>query len=122
VGKTRSASVTGDDTCVGFGLVTSRSSILLVSALPGRVRAGLQLVAEDSYNHCLTKEEVTEKVESVVMASDLTEWEIRNDAPVGGPLDRLDAIVEHVKAGCFIYSGTGMSADGKRLFFVVGPP
>jgi len=111
-----------DGTCVAFGFVTSKRSILLVSALRGRVKAGLQLVAEETYRRCFTKKEVTSKVEAVLRANGEVNWEIRNDAPVGGPIDRLDAIVEHVKAGCFVYSGTGMSDVGERLYFVVGPP
>lgn len=108
-------------TCVGYGIDTTQHRILLISAVRGRVQEALKDVAEASYENCLTKAEVVSRVEKALNDQDQIGWEIRFDAPVGGPLDRLDAIVAHVKSGCFIYSGTGMSGEGQRLFFVVGP-
>lgn len=115
----RSPGIT-DRSCVGFGIATNRKVILLVAALPGSLRQSLQAVAETSYERCLKRDEATSLVTDALAGHPEIEWRIRGDAPIGGPIDQLDAIVAHVKSGCFIYSGTGMSDEGMRLFFVVG--
>ncbi len=111
-----------DNSCVAYGFFTGRHSISLVAALPTQVKIALQRVAEESYSRCLTSDQLSSSVESVLRANDQEGWEIRNSGLVGGPIDRLDAIVDHVKAGCFVYSGTGISAAGAREYYIVGPP
>ncbi len=82
----------------------------------------LATVASRTYDVCMTKDDATAAVDTVLRASGIADWEVRSDGPVAGPLEKLDGIIAHVRSGCFIYSGTGLSAEGRRIFYVVGPP
>jgi hypothetical protein len=111
-----------DSSCIAFGIAVNRQTVLLVSALPGGLSADLRAIAEETYSRCMTKEEVEQAVRSAATRSQTVgTWKIASDSMVGGPIDRLESIVAHVKSGCFIYSGTGADSNGIRLFYVVGP-
>lgn len=111
-----------DRSCIAYGIAVTRQTVLLVSALPGGLSDDLRSVAEETYSRCMTRSEVEQAVRAAAARSETVgPWKIKNDSMVGGPIDRLDEIVAHVKSGCFIYAGTGGDPDGVRLFYVVGP-
>lgn len=67
------------------------------------------------------KEEVTALIEAVLVEAGMDGWEIRTDGPgIVGPGDRIEEIERHVENGCWIYSTTGWTAEGTRLFWIAG--
>jgi len=111
-----------DATCVTPAIDTSVNHIVLVQTMRPEVRDALSAFAEVSYRDCLTQAQAGDAVSSILANFDETSWSLRTDGPIGGPLDRLHAIEEHVKKGCWIYSGTGWTADGQRLYYIAGLP
>jgi hypothetical protein len=111
-----------DATCVNPAIDTSVNHIVLVQTMRPEVRDALSAFAELSYRDCLTETQASHAVSSILAKFDETGWSLRTDGPVGGPLDELDAIAEHVKKGCWIYSGTGWTADGQRVYYIAGLP
>lgn len=110
-----------DAMCVTLAIDTSVNHIVLVQTMRPEVRDAMAAFAEVSYRDCLTQAQASDAVSSILAKFDQTGWSLQTDGPVGGPLDQLDAITEHVKKGCWIYSGTGFTADGQRLYFIAGP-
>jgi hypothetical protein len=110
-----------DDTCVAPYVDTSVNHVVLVRTERPETREALSAFAERSYRDCLTQAQAMDAVSAILDKFHETAWTLRTDGPVGGPLDRLDAIVEHVRKGCWIYSGTGSTADGQRLYYIAGP-
>lgn len=111
--------VTLDD-CVAPTIDASTEQIRLSPALRPEVRGALERVADELLERCLGREDAAELVSSTLAGLGETEWELRSDGPIGGPIDRLEEIERHVAAGCFIYSGTGLTPDGHRLYFIGG--
>lgn len=111
-----------DATCVTPTIDTSVNHIVLVQTMRPEVRDALTAFAQVSYRDCLTQAQASIAVSTILGKLDETGWSLRTDGPVGGPLDQLDAIAEHVTKGCWIYSGTGWTADGQRLYYIAGPP
>jgi hypothetical protein len=108
------------DGCVSAGIDTANGVVHLTSSLRPEVSDALAAVANDLIDRCLGRQGATMLVRSVLNDLGETNWEIQVSGMVGGPLDRLDEIKQHALAGCFVYSGTGMAADGTRLFFIGG--
>lgn len=94
--------------------------ITLIMALHADVRAALEEMAEHLLNECYREEQAVAKIEAVLESIGEFGWSIRSDGPVGGPGERIDEIVEHVTAGCAVYSGTGWTEDGRRVIYIAG--
>lgn len=106
--------------CVSSTIDTMAHKIILIPAMTPDLREALKDLAERTYEECLSRAEATTLLIEVLGNQAEIGWEIRTDGPVGGPIDRLDEIMAHVKSGCHIYSGTGWDETGRRLFYVVG--
>jgi hypothetical protein len=106
--------------CVGAAVDTVAGRIVLIRGLRPEVKEALMLVADELLNLCLGKEEAAGLITSALTGLGETGWQLRTDGPIGGPLDRLDEVERHVDAGCFIYSGTGLTADGGRVYYIGG--
>lgn len=107
--------------CVAATLDGETRTITLLMALPPEVNAGLAALREQLYRECRTKEEATALVEAVLVQAGMEGWEIRTDGPgISGPSDRIEEIERHVENGCWVYSTTGWTADGTRLFWIAG--
>src|SRR5258706_10721796 len=111
-----------DESCVAYGASGPRQVVTLVAALSTRTKEALTAIAEVSYRQCFGRDEAVAAVTAVLRANGLTDWEIRTDGPIAAPLDRVGQVTAHVRSGCFIYSGTGFTGEGRRLVYVVGPP
>ncbi|MGH7555584.1 MAG: hypothetical protein ACREMQ_21495 [Longimicrobiales bacterium] len=109
------------DGCVSSTIDTVGKRIIFIMALRPEVKLALTRVAEDLLDRCLGIGEATALITFVLTDLGETNWELRTDGPIGGPLDRLDEVVGHVQAGCTVYSGTGWTEDGTRLYFIAGP-
>jgi hypothetical protein len=106
--------------CVTATIDGSTRQVILVPALRPEVRTKLQSVTEALYRRCLTKEAAIAYVDSALNAVGETDYEIRTDGPVTAPIDRKEEVFQHVDEGCWIYSGTGWTQEGRRLYYVVG--
>jgi hypothetical protein len=69
---------------------------------------------------CLDAGEAAALVRSVLESHGVVDPDVRTDGPVGGPLDQLEAIQQHVDDGCFIYATVGYTAEGHRIFYLAG--
>lgn len=109
-----------DTRCVAAGLDGQTRTITLVMALPPEVRDGLAAVREQLYRECRTKEEATALVEAVLARAGMEEaWKIEPGS-LSAPSDRYEEIERHVENGCWVYSTSGWTADGTRLFWIAG--
>ena len=106
--------------CVSASISTSRRSITFNPALRPEVREALHAASIELIDRCLDRPQANAYVTSVLTALGETDWEIRNDGPIGAPADRFDEVMRHVSRGCYVYSGTGISASGTRTYFVTG--
>jgi hypothetical protein len=106
--------------CVSSTTDTAGQRVVLIMALRPEVREALAAVAARLRAECLTKDEAVAAVTTALEGVGDVGWELRTDGPIGGPLDQLEQIKQHVAQGCFIYSGTGWSADGQRRYFIAG--
>lgn len=111
-----------DTECVGAGLDGETRRVTLVMALPPEVADGLAAVREQLYSECRTREEATALVEAVLVHAGMEGWEVRTDGPgISGPSDRIEEIERHVENGCWVYTTTGWTGEGTRLFWIAGP-
>lgn len=106
--------------CVGATVDSATREIILNQALRPEVTVALEGVADELLRNCLTEEQASEVISSTLRELGETGWELRSDGPLGGPIDRIDEVRRHVDAGCFICSGTGLTPEGHRLYFVGG--
>lgn len=109
-----------DTDCVGAGLDGQTRSVMLVMALPPEVRKGLDAVREQLYAECRSEEEARALVAAVINRAGMENWKIEAGS-LALPLDRANEIERHVESGCWVYSTTGWTADGTRVFWIAGP-
>lgn len=107
-------------TCVGASVDTLKKHVVLVAVLSPEARQAMQRVTEDLYSRCLSKQEAIEHVTSVLRGLGEADFGVQTDGPLTAPLGREDEILDHVAAGCWVYSGTGTSTSGQRTYFLSG--
>lgn len=114
----------GTDNCVGYSALPSSRTVVLSFSLHPEVRATLEAVRHELLNVCLTKDAAVETLRAALDATAGVEdaFEISTGGPIGGQPDELDEIRRHVEAGCYVYSGTGWTADGTRIYYLAGLP
>lgn len=110
-----------DTECVAAGLDSQTRTILLVMALPPEVHTDLEVVQEQLYSECRTKDEATALIEAVLREARMENWKIETSSGSPAvPIDRAEEIERHVENGCWVYSTTGWTADGTRVFWIAG--
>jgi hypothetical protein len=109
-----------DANCVSAWIDTVGQEIHLSMALHPDLKLGLEGVADLLLRECLTKDEAADLVRSVLISAGEEGWELRTDGGIAGPSDRKEEIRQHVADGCWIYAGTGWTADGTRLYWIGG--
>lgn len=109
-----------EDACVSFSLDTAGRRVALIWALSPKVREGLEQLRDDLLNECLSRDEAADRVRAILRKAGEVEWELRMGGRVNAPSDRIEEARAHIAAGCWIYSGTGWTADGTRLFWIGG--
>jgi hypothetical protein len=106
--------------CVSTTVSTASRRVVLIMALRPAVQNALHNVANELLDECLSEAAAMALVAETLNELGERGWELRTGGPIGGPIDRLDEVQRHVRDGCFIYSGTGWTEDGVRLFYVGG--
>jgi hypothetical protein len=106
--------------CVTSSIDTSTRRIVLILALRPEVRDAMQKVTNDLIDRCLGKQDAIDDVTSVLSGLGETGFEVRTDGPLTAPVDRVTEVKRHIDAGCWVYSGTGWTPEGRRLYFVSG--
>jgi hypothetical protein len=108
------------DTCVAAGIDSVGHRIVLIAALNPATREALAAFGERLRRDCLTEDEATDALRRTLAELGEAEWELRTEGAVSGPADQIDEVERHVEAGCWIYNGTGWTAEGTRLYFLGG--
>lgn len=106
--------------CVSASIDASKKHVVLILALRPEVRKAMQEVTDDLIDRCLGKQEAIDHVTSVLTGLGETDFEVRTDGPLTAPVDRVDDVMRRIAAGCWVYSGTGWTPEGRRHFFVSG--
>lgn len=106
--------------CVTATIDGQTRRVVLIPALRPEVRSALQRVTEDLYKECLSKDAAIARLSATLRDLGEQGFEVRTDGPVTAPVERRNEVFSHVDQGCWIYSGTGWTADGLRLYYVVG--
>lgn len=109
-----------DTTCVGAATDSEARTVTLLMAVPPDLREKLDAVAEALLAECKSKDQAAALVEAVLSRFELTGWELRQGGRINYPSDRADEVRRHLEAGCWIYSGTGWTDGGVRLFWIGG--
>lgn len=112
----------GADDCVSSTIESDARRVVLLPALRPEVKTALAAIAARLIEECHTKDEAAELVRAALEAAGSTGWELRTDGGVMGPIDRIEEVRAHFQAGCWIYSGTGYTDDGTRLYWIGGVP
>lgn len=106
--------------CVSGTLNTVTNEIRLSQALGADLIAALDDIRAQLMSECLGADDAIALVSSTLEAHGVATPDVQTGGPVGGPLDELDLIQQHVADGCFIYSTVGYTSDGHRIFYVAG--
>jgi hypothetical protein len=106
--------------CVTATVDVPDKEVVLIPALRPEVRKAMQDVTDMLIDRCLAKEEAVGHVTAVLRALGETDVQVRTDGPLTAPLKRVDEVARHVEAGCWVYSGTGWTAEGSRVYYVSG--
>jgi len=112
---------TGAETteCVAAGLDSQTRTITLFMALTPEINDGLAAVREQLYSECLTRDEAVARVDKVLRDGGMEDYRIES-GPLSVQSDRVEEIERHVDDGCWVYSTTGWTADGTRVFWIAG--
>ncbi len=105
--------------CIGAGLDNETRTVTLFMALAPQAREGLDAVRDRLYRECHTRDEAVALVDAALRDAGMEGYKIENGS-LSVPSDRADEIERHVENGCWVYSTTGWTADGTRLFWVAG--
>ena len=105
--------------CVGAGLDNESRTVILLMALSPQARQSLDAVSEQLYRECRTRDEAIALVDDALREARMEGYRIESGS-LSVPNDRAEAIQAHVDSGCWVYSGTGWTADGTRMFWVAG--
>lgn len=108
------------DACVSFSLDTAGRRVALIWALSPRVRNKLEQLRDELLDDCLTRDEAADRVRAILHEAGEVGWELRMGGRVNAPSERIEEARAHIAAGCWIYSGTGWTAEGTRLFWIGG--
>lgn len=106
--------------CVGAGFVVRDHRILLMPAVSAALREAIDEMEESLLADCYDESGARQFVTGLLARADEEAWDISTDGPVGGPVDRFDEVMHHIDAGCYVYSGTGWTADGVRIIYLTG--
>jgi hypothetical protein len=110
------------DGCVGYSVAPADASISLLPKISPEVHRALEVLREDLLARCLSEEEATRRLESILERLGETGFLVRTDGPVVAPPERMAEVTRHVDEGCYIYSTIGATGDGVRIYFLSGPP
>lgn len=109
------------ESCVTAALDSVQSEVRLGLGIAPRTQAVLERVREQLLETCVSREEAIELVRAALETAGVVDPDVRAGGPVGGPVDRLQEIQEHVESGCYIYSTASLTAEGGRIYYVAGP-
>jgi hypothetical protein len=73
-------------------------------------------------NRCLDEQDASSLIANVVTELGVTNFQVRSDGPFSYPLEEEDAVLAHVEAGCFVYTGVAHDENGKAIYFVSQGP
>lgn len=105
--------------CVVPSFDSQTQTITLFMALSPSLITALDDVSEQTYRECLTREQATALVDEAVQAAGMTGYRVEPGS-LSVPNDRVQEVEQHVANGCWVYSTTGWTADGTRVFWVSG--
>lgn len=109
-----------DGDCVGTLILAAEHTIRLDPALRPEVREALAQVREFLMTKCLNQHDATEYITAILVGLGESGFAIRLGGPIAAPPDRIGEAVNHVKQGCFLYSGPGWTENGQAVYFLAG--
>jgi hypothetical protein len=109
------------DGCAAAGFIVSDRLIVLVPVNRPEVTDAMQGVAAEMMTRCLSKEQASGFIFSVLASVDVVGGSIRTDGPVAYPAGQEEAVRSHIASGCYVFSGSGHGADGQPIFYISGP-
>ena len=105
--------------CVAPGFATSERTIVLVPVDHPDVVAALESVRGELMSRCFNEQEARALLSTTLAGVGASDGEIRTDGPLAYPEGERDAVLKHVAAGCFVFSGSGRSPDGP-VYYISG--
>jgi hypothetical protein len=106
--------------CVAAAINATSKTILLVPALRPEVRTMLEAITDHLFDDCLAKDPAIEYLTSTLATLGEADAQVRTDGPLAYPVNRADEVKKHLVDGCWIYSGTGWTDDGQRIYYLSG--
>jgi hypothetical protein len=104
--------------CVSFGAVGDDREVVVVAGVGGDAARALDTVAADLMTRCLSAKEAAALVRSTLVGLGYTDANVQIGPAWAFPADDGGAFVEHMAAGCAVYSGGQSDNVGRFTFFV----
>lgn len=106
--------------CVNATIDATARRVVLMLALRPEVREALQGVTVEFIERCYDKEQAIEYLKAVLVGLSQVGFDIKTDGPLTAPVDRVDEVLRHIDNGCWVYSGTGWTDEGRRIYYISG--
>jgi len=92
--------------------------IVVMLGMHPDVKAVLEDFRELSLDECLDATAAVDTLTGNLNEIGRTDFIVRLDSMLGGPIGREDEIRAHADAGCVFYVGSGAEADGTPVYFL----
>lgn len=107
--------------CVTAGYLVADKKVVLIPVNSPDVVSAMQGLSEQLMGQCLKKDQAVELTSSMLTSMGVSDFSIVTDGPLAIPDGQEAAIQSHIASGCFVYSMSGWSADGKPMYYLSGP-
>jgi hypothetical protein len=104
--------------CVGVSINAEAQQVVLLPGVSLAVRAALEGLANQLLTECHDLQSATFVARGRLAQAGETTWEVRGDGPLGGPVDRFEEVMQHLDAGCVVFSGIGWNEEGVRILYL----
>lgn len=106
--------------CVSAAPVGDSRAVLLIPGMGADVARAMDRVQATLMEQCLDRDEAAALIASELGALGVTDWSIRTDGPQAVPIGQEQAVLDHVAAGCYVYSSSQSAPDGTRVYYIFG--
>lgn len=106
--------------CVTAGVIESSRTIVLLPVDGPNVASTMDGVASELRRDCLNEAAARTLAGQALSGAGVLNFEIRTDGPLAYPSGEADAVMQHLDDGCFVYTGSGRSAEGTPVYYIYG--
>jgi hypothetical protein len=109
-----------DDGCATTSVRADKEKVIVMTGMNPEVMDVLASFRGLSLDQCLDETSAVEMLTEQLDAIGHTDYVIKVDSMLGGPIGREEEIKAHADAGCVFYVGSGAEADGTAIYYLHG--